>query len=588
MGAEAASRRWGVGISLMAIRSNDNAPGSSHTPYEAISRLPVRQFTRLSAVLLVSTLAATRSVVAQSTTSLIPDATVLPKRAVGFRVLTSWTRYDQLIGVGPGHNIAASLSTDSLGSALEPRLAAAEAAIRTLSDSSNFRLTAGNLVAIGNSRIVTAPLIMQYGLTSRLTLGVVVPLIEARTTLYAQLNPHPGLANVGPNPAFASPEQLARNAALVSSFRSAATTLQQRLTDCQANPSGEGCATLIGKQAEALGLIQTTSAFSGAIETLYGTGETHPGQPLVPIAGGSAQLAIEARIKSLQQQYQALLGTDVVAGSVVAAGGPGAREAFQSLLTSAGRDTLQRIDRSGIGDVSIGATYQLANTFGDTSAAAARATRYRLALNGTFRVGTGQPANRNRLLDLGTGYGQHGVEVGGAGDIQFGTRYSATASASYAAQLGTIDVARLPNPGNALLPLDVAPANRGGTFSAGNVLALTFIPRIRVSGYFAITGQYALVRTGADRYTVAPDTAGGAASNSVLPAGIGASAATAQQVGFGFSYSTVVGRDRGPGRLPFEASFTHIETMSASGGPIAKTFRDQIELRVFFLQGRRR
>jgi hypothetical protein len=40
--------------------------------------------------------------------------------------------------------------------------------------------------------------------------------------------------------------------------------------------------------------------------------------------------------------------------------------------------------------------------------------------------------------------------------------------------------------------------------------------------------------------------------------------------------------------LPFEASFTHIETMSASGGPIAKAFRDQVELRVFFLQGRRK
>jgi hypothetical protein len=34
--------------------------------------------------------------------------------------------------------------------------------------------------------------------------------------------------------------------------------------------------------------------------------------------------------------------------------------------------------------------------------------------------------------------------------------------------------------------------------------------------------------------------------------------------------------------LPFEASFSHLETISASGGPVAKTFRDQIELRVYF------
>ncbi len=533
-------------------------------------------------MLLVSTSLASHRAVAQSTTTLIPDATVLPKRGIAFRVASAWTRYDQLIGVGPARNIAASLSTDSLGSALEPRFAAAETAIRTLSNSSNFRLTAGNLVAIGNSRIVTAPLIIQYGLTSRVTLGVMVPLIETRTTLYAQLNPHPGLANVGPNPVFENPGERATNAALVESFRSAATALQQRLTQCQATPSAEGCATLLGKQAEAQGLIQTTGAFSGALETLYGTNDAHPGQLFVPISGGSTELAIEARIQSLRTQYQALLGSDAVSGSVVGAVAPGARAAFQNLLTGAGRDTLQQIDRSSFGDISVGATYQLANNFGDTSAAAAGATRYRLAINGTMRIGTGQPANRNRLLDVGTGYGQHGIEVAAAGDLLLGRRYSATATASYTAQLGTIDVTRVPNPGNALLPLDVSPLNAGGTYSAGNVLALSLVPRFRVSGYFAISGQYALVRTGADRYAIGPLSEPDAAvANSALPTGMGASAATAQQVGFGFSYSTIVGRDRGPGRLPFEASFTHLETISASGGPVSKAFRDQIELRVF-------
>jgi hypothetical protein len=522
-----------------------------------------------------------RRSVAQSTTSLIPDATVLPKRALGFRLLTAWTRYDQLIGVGEGHNIASTLATDTLGTALVPQFGPAESAIRAASGLSNFRLTAGNLVAIGDSRIVTAPLIAQYGVTNRLTIGIVIPLVETRTTLFAQLNPHLGFANVGPNPALGNAGQLAQNAALVSSFRNAATSLQQKLAQCQATPTGTGCSTLLAQQTEAQNLIQTTTVFTGAVETLYGTDEGHPGQPYVPIAGAPAQLAINVQIQNLINQYQGFLGSTIT-GSVVPAGGPGARAAFQDLLKSFGRDSLQSPDRSSIGDISIGATYQLANTFGDTTAAAAGATRYRLALNGTLRLGTGEPANRQRLLDVATGYGQNGVEIGGAADVKFGRRYSATATGSYTAQFGTVDVTRLANPGNALQPLDPSPLNLGGTYSAGNVVALSIVPRVRLAGYFAFTGQYSLVHAGAEQYTlVGSPPPGSGAGTGVSLSGLGAASATAQQVGFGFTYSTIVGPDRGPGRLPFEASFSHLETISASGGPVAKTFRDQVELKVY-------
>jgi hypothetical protein len=66
------------------------------------------------------------------------------------------------------------------------------------------------------------------------------------------------------------------------------------------------------------------------------------------------------------------------------------------------------------------------------------------------------------------------------------------------------------------------------------------------------------------------------------PVNPGLPSTTAQQVGFGFTYSTILGRDRGPGRMPFEATFSHLETIAASGGPTPKTSRDQIELRVYF------
>jgi hypothetical protein len=517
---------------------------------------------------------------AQSTTSLIPDATVLVRGGFGIGVASAWTRWDELLG-GPGgpRNMASSLNTDSLGSAAMPQLGAAENAIRTLSGTSTFVLTAGTLVGIGNARVVTAPLLLRYGVTSRLTLGVVVPVVEARTTLYSQLNRHPGSANVGPNPALLNPGLYAANKGLVDTLLTHATALQNMLTSCQATPTGTGCAALLQNPANVQALIQKTNTFASGIETLYGIGAAHPGQPLVPLNGGTAQTAINNQISGLSTAYQAFGGTPIVS-ALVGAGGVAANADLQALLIAIGRDTTGSVDRTSVGDISIGANLQLLDTYGDSTPAEARGTHARLAINATYRIGSGQPANRNRLFDMSTGYGQPGVLLGAAGDVQRGN-FSMTAATTYTMQFGTINVSRLANPGNSALPLDVFPLDSGGTYSAGNVLEVDVVPRYRIANFLAATAHYSLVRTGADQYTLRPIRAAvsGEAEASLL--GLGAAEATAQQVGIGFTYSTIVGPARYHGRLPVEVTFTHLETIAGTGGPVAKTFRDQIDVRVY-------
>ena len=95
-------------------------------------------------------------------------------------------------------------------------------------------------------------------------------------------------------------------------------------------------------------------------------------------------------------------------------------------------------------------------------------------------------------------------------------------------------------------------------------------------------GQYSLLHTAADSYTP---------SNEPLPSGVvapsapfGNASATAHQLGLGFSYSTAGGPEARPGAIPYEVSFTHVETIAGSGGPLRKTFRDAIELRVYFIR----
>jgi hypothetical protein len=100
-----------------------------------------------------------------------------------------------------------------------------------------------------------------------------------------------------------------------------------------------------------------------------------------------------------------------------------------------------------------------------------------------------------------------------------------------------------------------------------------------------MNGQYQIIHVAADTYTPSA-IQGDSTTATVFPGAFsgppGYQAITAHQIGFGFSYSTVSSGDRGPGRIPFEVTYRHLETISASGGATPKTFEDQLSLRIFF------
>jgi hypothetical protein len=546
-----------------------------HIPHEAILRLPVRRFSGWSTLLLLCLALAGQRSSAQATTSLQIDGTVLLRHELGIRGLVGFGRYDTQLGDGGTRSMAASFTSDSLNGAQIKQLTFSETQIRTLTGNSAFAIKAGQLTAAANSRVLTVPLILEYGLTSKLTIGVVVPLVETRTTMQAQLNPTTALANVGANPVSAA--AWATNNQIVTTLRGAASTLQSQLTACQANPSGSGCATLLAQQSNVTSLIAATTPFATALENLYGTGEAKPGVFFLPVTGTAAQSQIEDRLASLRAQY-AQFSQTIAPGNPTGAPAQGANIELNALLLTAGYDSLASRDRSSIGDISIGATYQLVNTF-DSTRAKLPGRLYRVALNATARIGTGEPYSRNKLFDNSTGYGQPGATLGAAADVRFTRRVFLTTIGSYTMQFGTIDVARIANAGNAMLPLTFP---LSGTYSAGNEASLTIIPRYRLGGLFSVDGIYSLKHIAADKYTYS--LAGyDPPSDDLLGLPLtppGAASATGQILGFGFTYSSSL-NERNPGRLPYEASFRHTETIAATGGPIAKMFVDQLQLRIF-------
>ncbi len=570
---------------------NDNPLGSCHIRHEANLRPTVRHILGTSVLLLgglplFPTRAAGQSapnVAALAPNALQVDATVLQRHTFGVRVLTGFSRWTDLSGSGGSRNIAASIVVDSITPAQVTQLSATQTSIRTLTQSNAFNVTAGRITASADSRIVTAPLIVEYGLTSRLTLGVVVPLVETRTTFGGQLNGLTGApANVGANPGGSN---WTSTATLAKSLRDAATALKARLTSCQATPSGSGCADLLANQTTAQALIDQTAPFAGALETLYGVSASQPGTFFIPIEGGPTQTAVNGRIAALRAGYAAFNGS-VADIAPTGSAGPAANIALQNLLLQAGYDSLQSTDRSSIGDITLGATFQIANTFGDSVRMRSGSPLYRVAANAGFRFGTGQPAQRNTLFDNATGYGQPGVILGAAADLRFTRRVFLSTLGSYTKQIGSVDVKRVNNEADAVFPLTTPIA---ATYSAGDVATVTAIPRYRLGGSYAIDGVYSFTHIGGDTYSYdvppgpVPVPGGPIPISGVISGGAepGASAATTQQVGFGVTYSSAFA-DRNPGRFPYEVAFHHLAVISASGGPVAKTSTDVIQLRVFF------
>jgi hypothetical protein len=110
-----------------------------------------------------------------------------------------------------------------------------------------------------------------------------------------------------------------------------------------------------------------------------------------------------------------------------------------------------------------------------------------------------------------------------------------------------------------------------GSWREGDALQLEATPRFSLTDYFTFFGAYTFRHQAASKYT-SPDAP-------ELPL---FSATTEQRAGLGFSYSSIARYARGRSSLPIELSFTHLETLTASGGLVPKYSRDQIELRIYY------
>lgn len=465
---------------------------------------------------------------------------MVPRGLFRVRAITIWSRFDSRFtdtGVEP---LGAPLTSGALGRAQIAALTPIDS-LATLAAAQPFTMSLGQSRLDARGRHEIVPIGLEYGLTGRVTVGIVVPLVRKRVAVQLRLDSTG--ANVGPNLHRTRSDAVRTNSLLQTQFASAAAQLGNRLASCQSNPSGAGCADLLARQAEAQALINASQGFANAVGALYGT-STGSGMAFVPMAGGSAQMEIALRVADFNARYRDLLAatSDLITAVPVPAGGPAGTAQLQNYLTTElGGDSIASEERTGFGNVEIAVKALLL----DRPRTGTRALGARLTGNLVARLSTSSQQSPSPIADLRLDEGRHGVEARLALDLLAG-RAGLLGVVAFAASSST--------------PI-LAPDATAGMSPHGpsdpQVLSVHVAPRVHLSAPLAIHAAYSM-RNGSE-------------------------SGSEQLVGGGVSFSTLPSYSAG-GPLPLEMRYTHLESLSGPAGQ-PKYVRDQIELRIYF--GRR-
>jgi hypothetical protein len=521
---------------------------------------------------------------AQTTLTNTDETTPIPRGWFRLGVANAWSRYESRFdssgGVAP---LGAELSTDSLGARQLPRLAPVEGALQTLAANPLQRLTFGKLDVRSDARIVTTPFVLEYGVTRRLSLGVMVPMVQTRRTAQVRVNARAegeaSTSNMGFLPAAQREAAAAANAQVVATLSDAATALNGLLAQCAQNPAAPECDPVRGREADASAAAARAAQFAQAVATAYGT--TTETAIVAPLEGSDLAQAVEAQRAALAAQL-ATYAPGTAVGALTTATRElsyidlQGRNRVPGLLQSdlgGGLDSIHTSERLSVGDVELRARFLLLDHAPRDSSSRGGLV-YRLAIGGTYRFNTSWPDSARDLLDIATGTGA-GAEGRAALEVQYGHVGAAVATHYGTSFARTVEV---PLVG---FPIGGFPYPSFGDVSmtAGDVFGLEIAPRLFLGHWLAFEGNYGLERTGAPTVTDVPEdpcSACTALAGSILPA-----ATTVHRLGLGVRYSTVDAYLRGQAKYPIELSFRHFETVSGDAG-VPKLFRDQIQLRIYY------
>ena len=523
------------------------------------------------------------------------DATVLPRGVLRVGIQPTWQhatdRFSNgLAGLPEGSRepLGADFGRDSITSALFEPLRAVAGTLASITGDNNLPLTLGRLQVDFDASAVHTPISFEYGVTRRLTLGVMVPYVTTRNEVFVNPNPSRGGGTMGISPALSFAGARAQNAGVVSQLAGAATALRAQLAAC-AGSSDPGCAAINADRAGAEQLAGAADAVAQGIANVYGT-QAGEGSRLSPVAGSAVQLAVANRLAALATSFGGFLGAPSAGTTWVDARPVGAPLMalgdFQTIVTDEtfGIRALpfSTVEIKKIGDVELGAKLLLFDSFGGgiPQRIEPSGVKYRLAVGGVYRLGTGQLESADDLNDIGTGDAQTDIEGSLFTDVLFGSRVWVSAVARYGVQQADAQPRRIPSvPGE---PFPAFYRRQTVTRDLGDYISAEVTPRYAVTDALLVSASYRYYSKPEDAHTGSfqvQDLEGHDVTieASALDAG---TARTEQRILGALTYSTMAAYYRGGASIPLEVSYTLGRTTSGSGN-VAQSMTHALGLRVY-------
>jgi hypothetical protein len=531
---------------------------------------------RATAAVLLVLATLPRSVAAQG-----EDARPLRAGTLRISLAPDWSRWDHRFGEGtPGFADGAlepagvDFSTDSLGTAQLPFLTSLETRIRNVTGLSAFRLNLGRARLTLNHSYRVVPLALELGLTRRLAIGVVVPIVRSRVEVFL-LGPDTAggdaatRGNVGWNPAYLT-------AGSLDGFRLQVDSVLQALA-FQATNGPPALQAQAQAMLDALGpplceLWAVTGPASAADAAgpcaAFGTAEA---APFLPDTASEAGRAILAWLASAQTSYDQLSQQYAAQGITLPGFASGLmlplvpldstdlRRFFFDRAGPVAADSLTSVLRTRLGDIEVGATFQLADR-----------ARLRSQLAVVVRLPTGYVDSKDNLVDVGTGDHQLDVEVGLRTDLVLGRALWVHAGGRFGRQFAD-QLERRVSPAN--LPFAPRASLALVRRDLGDYAALDLVPNWRLDDAFSLGVGWHWFRQGPSRhsYVTATDQTRIGWPASVLDQ---ETAVSRMRVGAGLTFSTLSRYAAGRASLPYTVTASWQNTFWGEGGrvPAASVF----------------
>lgn len=524
---------------------------------------------------------------AQAVAGVGDDAIQLPRGGMRYVVAGLWNDYERVFAPNASGGmqrmpLLGALALENAGVNLLPRLGETQRQLRELTGQSSYLMSLGRLEAAGEVRQSIAPLGVEYGVTRKLSLRVIVPYAESRDVTQLLLNRVGTGANVGLNPVYQTggAEAANSNSTLVTTLDAARLGLAAEVTRC-ADAMAQNCDVIRANPQQIQTLMTRTQATRQAIAEVYGT-TVNTGSRFVPITGSTAQAAVAQTIGTLRTDYARYgitgIGASAQPGSATTVLGPGGVPLLATDSTyGVGYQRIGNTRRAGIGDIDLTASYLLYDTFGaDQVKRLTTATRgVRSQLTGGWRFGTAGADRTEDAFDVPIGEGANALLVRSTTDLVWSRTMWLSATVRASKPMGDRMAVVLPYRTTAEFlsaPVTVDDAAR----SLGMRTDIELAPRFSFGDFFGVSGAYIMRRWGEDKYDTENDF-----SSVPLMSEYTVPARTMQAAAVGVTFSTLASYARRRSRFAAEVMYTHTVPISASGGVVPAVVTDRLELRVY-------